>query len=156
MNLLFSGDWLRNLFNDLTGSNIKSKWFFFVLLIFKDANCTMTADPVVGVAAETVELKMLLSLLIVVDIHSTGSVHSLDLLELFGSHEDLLLRNLDDGAIKVLEEEPVFLEHTFLNLEDLNEVHFTLDAELIFDETLLRNDSVVTLFGAGDHPLEIL
>ena len=59
--------------------------------------------------------------------------HLLQLLELLSPHKDLLLRHLDNGTIKVLEEQPILLKHAVINLEDLDEVDWLLFAVFVSD-----------------------
>ena len=80
----------------------------------------------------------------------------LQLLELLSPHKDLLLGHLNNGAIKVLEEQAALLKHAVVNLEDLNEVNRLLFAVLVSDFACLRKDDIVSLLCSCDHPLQVL
>jgi hypothetical protein len=41
-------------------------------------------------------------------------------------------------------------------LQQLNEVHHTINSELVLDGAALAQDNVVSLFGSVYHPLEVL
>ena len=123
-----------------------------ILLVLENSNSPMVPDPVLGVAAELVDFWIVVA----VDSGTAMATQFLDLLELLGTHEDLLLGHLDERAIKVLEEESVFLKHLFLNFHDLNEVDKTFDSKFVSDHSTLRHNHVVDFLGASDNPLEVL
>ena len=116
----------------------------------------MVAKPVVRVLAKLVERRHLPLCILLVDSGATMHAQLLDVLQLLSAHEDLLLRNLDNGAIEVLKEQSVHLEHLLLDLEDLDEVDVLVHAKLVLNVTLLAHHNTVVLLGAHDDPLQVL
>lgn len=123
-----------------------------LLFVLERADSPMVLDPVLGVLAQLINLNWLIP----IDRGTTMGCKSFQVFELLGSHEDLLLRDLDDGAIEILEEQAIFLQHFLLDLHDLDEVDEALDSVLVANHSLLRDNDAVLLLRASDHPLQIL
>jgi len=97
-----------------------------------------------------------LRIFVMIDIDALNCIQFPNFFELLGPDENLFLRHFDNRPVKVLKEQSVLLEHAFVNLQDLEEVDIARDAELVFDCTLLRDESEILLLSASDNPLQIL
>lgn len=84
------------------------------------------------------------------------SLLHLHLLQIQSVQCHLRLRHFDQAAVKVFKEQSVFEQQPLVYLQQLNEVHHTINSELVLDGAALAQDNVVSLFGSVYYPLEVL